>query len=186
MFPWRRAAGVAGPVVFIAAWSVLGERYQGYSPVHDPISRLAAVDAPSRWAMTAGFVAFGALVSLYGAQLRVTLPGPTGLAAAITAVATIGIAVTPLGSALGGTAHSACAGVAYGALAATPLLGGRSLAAHGRRAAGYASMAAGVVSGASLLASALSPELTGLFQRVGLTVGDAWIVATALAPVRQH
>ena len=34
------------------------------------------------------------------------------------------------------------------------------------------------VSGASLLAATLGPY-DGLFQRIGLTVGDAWIAASA-------
>ena len=44
---WRAFAGIAGPATFIAAWSVLGATRSGYSPVHDPISRLAAVEAAS-------------------------------------------------------------------------------------------------------------------------------------------
>ena len=41
----RALGGVVGPGVFIATWAVLGARAEGYSPVQDPISRLAATDA---------------------------------------------------------------------------------------------------------------------------------------------
>lgn len=176
---WRALGGVIGPAAFVGAWLVLGLRRAGYSPADDSISRLAAIDAPSRWAMTAGFVAFGTGVSIYATELRIGLPGGAAYAALTSAVATVGIAVTPLGSALGGTAHASCAGVAYAALASTPILGGRSLAAQGYATAAKASTLAGMVTGATLLASAISPTSTGLLQRIGLTVGDAWIVASA-------
>lgn len=176
---WRALGGVLGPTAFIAAWYVLGRRSGGYSPVDDPISRLAAVDADTRWAMTAGFVAFGTGVSIYAAELRAAMPGHAARSAVTSAAATIGIAVTPLGSPLGGIAHAACAGVAYTALAATPILGGRGLAEQGHRTAATASTLAGAATAGALLASVVSPTATGLLQRIGLTVGDAWIVASA-------
>ncbi len=172
--------GVAGPAVFTAAWSILPLWRPGYSPVNEPISRLAAVDSPTRAVMTAGFLAFGLGVGVYATGLRVALPGPSGIAAATTAAATVGIAATPLGSALGGSAHAVCAGVAYAALAAVPVLGGRSLARQGRRRTAAVSFAVGVASGLTLLASAVAPRWPGFLQRVGLTLGDGWIVATAV------
>lgn len=183
---WRALGGVIGPAAFIGAWFVLGLRREGYSPARDPISRLAAIDASSRWAMTAGFVAFGTGVSIYATELRTAMPGRAAHAALTCAVATVGIAVTPLGSALGGTAHATCVGVAYAALAATPILGGRSLAAQGYGTAAKASAFAGMAIGATLLASVVSPTSTGLLQRIGLTVGNAWIVASALRLFRSR
>ena len=176
----RALGGVGGPAAFIAAWLLLGATRPGYSPVNDPISRLAAVGASSRVPMTGGFLAFGLGVSLYGAELRAAMPGGSGVAAMTTAVASVGIAASPLGSTFGDGPHAAFAGLAYLSLASAPILGGRYLAGHGRRGAAAASVAIGIASGASLLASTLVSRQVGLFQRLGLSLGDAWIVATAL------
>lgn len=173
------AGGVVGPVAFITAWTALGSMQPHYSPSADPISRLAAIDAPTSVAMTAGFLAFAAGALLYSRELRVALPGPAALAAAISGAASIGIAATPLGSALGGTPHAICAGIAYAAIATTPILGGRSLGQQGRQRAAVVSIAIGLASAVSLAASSLASPWAGLLQRLGLTLGDAWIVATA-------
>ena len=170
-----------GPAAFIVAWAALGTGRRGYSPVDDPISRLAAVDASSRPAMTAGFVAFGAGVSLSATALRAVSP-PAALAAAGTAVATWGVAALPLGSTWGDEPHAVAAVGAYTALAATPLLAARSCA---DRRASVLSTAAGLACGAALLASAIASDRVGLYQRVGLTVGDAWLAATATWLVRR-
>ena len=177
---WRALGGVGGPVVFVGAWSILGATRAGYSPIHDPISRLAAVDAPTRAAMTAAFLAYGVGVSLYAGELRAALPGGSAVAAATTAAAIAGIAATPLGSPLGGAPHATCAAVAYTALALLPIAGGRTLAHQGRRGASLVSVALGIASGTSLLASVVVSQWTGVFQRIGLTLGDLWIVATAV------
>jgi hypothetical protein len=176
----RALGGVWGPVAFISAWSILGATRPGYSSINDPISRLAAVDAPTRVVMTAAFLAYGAGVSLYASELRTAIPGRSGLAAATTAAATLGIAATPLGSAFGGIPHATCAGIAYAGLAVMPIAASRTLARQGRRGASSLSIALGIVSGASLFASVVTPSATGLFQRIGLTAGDVWITATAL------
>ena len=181
---WRAVGGIVGPAVFIAAWTLLGLRREGYSPVADPISRLAADDAPTRWAMTAGFVSFSAGVSLCAAEVRNTIGAKAAGAAATSAVATMGIALTPLGSTLGGAPHAAFAGVAYASLAAAPLLARRPLQAARELRRARAATVAGVVTGAALLASVATPRATGLFQRLGLTVGDLWIMATAWQHLR--
>lgn len=150
-----------------------------YSPSADPISRLAAVGAPTSFAMTAGFLVFATGVLLYSRELRLALPGPAALAAAVSGVASVGIAATPLGSALGDTLHAICAGIAYVAIAITPILGGRSLGHKGRRQAAAVSIAIGLASTVSLAASILASPWAGVLQRLGLTLGDAWIIATA-------
>jgi hypothetical protein len=170
---------VAGPAAFVAAWSALGTGRPGYSPINDPISRLAAQGAPSRPAMTAGLVVFGMGVSLYASELCPALGRAPALSVASSALGTFGIALTPLGSVLGGCPHAACAGLAYLGLAATPILAGRRLAAEGRRGAAAISAGVGVASGASLLASTFVGRRAGLAQRIGLSIGDAWIMATA-------
>ena len=70
MTRWRSIAGAVAPSVFITAWAVLGARTDGYSPVDDPISRLAAVGAPTRIPMTAALVAYAIGLGAYAGQLR--------------------------------------------------------------------------------------------------------------------
>ena len=175
--------GVVGPAAFVTAWSALGASRPGYSPAHDAISRLAAMDAETRAAMTAGFVAFGVGVPLHGLALRSALQGMAWVLAVATGVATLGVAAFPLGSPSSDAAHGVCAFAGYAALSAMPLVASRSMAGQGRLGWARLSTAAGVVSGASLLATTLGP-FDGLFQRIGLTVTDAWIMATAVEVLR--
>jgi hypothetical protein len=181
---WQAWAGIAGPAAFITAWSTLGATRAGYSPLQDPISRLAAVGAPTRPVMTAGFVAFAAGVGAYAPVLRGS--GLTGAAraATATAAATLGIAALPLGGPGGDQPHAVAAGLAYATLAATPLLAARPLARRGASGQASASVATGVTIASALVASVLLPRGTGLAQRVGLTVGDLWIVASAIRILR--
>lgn len=180
---WRAAGGIAGPSAFVAAWSILGRGRDGYSPVHDPISRLAALDAETSGAMTVGFLAFGVGVGLYATALRRALPGGAAAAAASTAAATLAVGALPLGSSGGGVPHAIAAATAYASLAATPALGARTFFATGRRAAGRVSIAASGAVAAALTLSATLPRGAGLAQRVGLTIGDVWIMSTAAAIV---
>jgi hypothetical protein len=177
--PVRRAAmvgGVAGPAAFIVTWAVLGERAAGYSPVEDPISRLAAVDASTRWGMTAGILALAAGLGAVGLGLRDDGRHRAALAAAVTAAATVGIAATPLDGPLGGAPHAAAAGLAYASLATLPVL-----ADGGRLALG-----ASVVTGACLATSIAVDGRTGFWQRLGLTAGHLWVIGHALRTRRRH
>jgi hypothetical membrane protein len=170
--------GILGPAAFVAAWAILGATTSGYSPVHDAISRLGAARAPTRPAMTAGFVAYGTGLVLFGVALRPRLPGPAWISAVITGVAAWGVAAFPLGSSVD-SVHNACAVLGYLSLAAIPMLAAPPLARNnGRRRARW-SVAVGLVAGACLLATAYDP-LHGLSQRAGLTVADMWVAALAI------
>lgn len=180
---WRAAGGIAGPVVLIATWALLGRRLEGYSPVHDPISRLAATHQPSQLAMTAGLVGYAIGVGAYAGVVRHSVSRAAGAATAVNAIATLGIAATPLDSPVGGGPHALAAGTAYASLAALPLLAAGPLAAQCRRAGAAASVASGLATAGLLLASTLAGSHTGLWQRAGLTIGHLWIMAsTRLAP----
>jgi hypothetical protein len=119
-------------------------------------------------------------VVAYGKALRTALPGGAGVTATLTAAATVGVALLPLGGPLGDAAHGAAAGFGYMTLAATPLLGGITLARRGRRGAAIASFAASLTTAAALVGTVVSPDQTGLLQRTGLSAGDVWLVASAL------
>ena len=160
---------------------IAGARAKGYSPANDAISLLAAADAPTRWLMTAGFVCFGVCVPIFSLVLRRALPGPAWLAAAVSGYATLGVAASPLhvSSALS-TVHGTFASIGYFALALVPLLAAKTLWRQGRRPVAIASMGVTVISGVSLVGTTIA-EANGLYQRLGLTVVDAWLVVSAIA-----
>lgn len=176
------AGGVLGPAGFVAAWSVLGATTsRPYSPVHDAISRLAEADAPTQAGMTLGFAAFGIGVPLFGLALRQELPRSRAwMTAVATGLATLGVGATPLETSKSvDLLHGAFAGIGYATLAATPWLAAPALSPRARRA----SRVAAVASGATLAATVAGP-CHGLLQRVGLTIGDAWIAAMAVTILR--
>jgi hypothetical membrane protein len=178
----RRLAwgGIVGPIAFIACWAVGGLLTDGYSPIDDAISRLAAVDADTRWLMTAGFVAFGVGVPLFGLALREALPGSRAwIAAVVTGLATLGVALLPLDvSDMVDALHGVAAGTGYVALALLPIVAGRAVGSR-------ASVALGLAIGACLVFTLLDP-VNGLAQRTGLTLGDLWILWTARAILRSN
>ncbi len=175
--------GVVGPVAFVGAWSLAGLSADHYSAVHNAISELAEIGAPTRAAMTAGFVVFGLAVPVYSQALRAALGGPAWIAALATGVATLGVAAVPLRPPGTVPLHAVLAGFGYATLAATPLLASLRFARGERRAWANASRIAGVASGACLVATIAGPA-HGLFQRLGLGIGDVWIVATAIEMIR--
>lgn len=177
--------GVIGPAVFIGAWVVgAAVTSASYSSIDDAISRLAAVGSDTRWLMTAGFVTFGLSLPVYGWALRSTVPGGAWITATGTGLATLAVAAAPLDrSDTVDRLHGIFAGIGYLTLAATPLLAARPLLAMGHRLLARSGIAAGVTSAVALMLTTTGLS-TGLVQRVGLTVSDAWIVASALA-IRQ-
>ena len=170
-------AGVVGPAAFIAAWGILGAGASNYSAVHDPISRLAASGASTRGAMTAGLLALGTGLVCSAIVLREELPGPAWAFAAGTGVSALGVAAAPLGSPLRDDIHGVVATLGYATLAATPVAASVAMARQDRRHWPRLSMVAGAACGLCLLASAALPA-RGLFQRVGLTSGHLWVMAT--------
>lgn len=165
--------GVVGPTAFVAAWVIGGfRRDDGYSPVHDAISRLAEVGAPTQPLMTAGFVTFGVAVPAYAIGARDALGTPAAAALVTAGLTTLGVAATPLGGDVD-TLHAVFAVSGYAAMAVAPVLAGR------RRGALVSAVAA------VCLAATTLDVTHGLFQRLGLGVVDAWIVVTALRQRRE-
>ena len=177
--------GVVGPVAFFGAWLVGGTVTRvDYSPVHDPISRLAAIGADTRGLMSAGFIALGVGVPFYGAALRAAQKDRAWMAAVATGLATLGVAAAPLGiSPAGDTLHGAFALLGYVSLAATPLLAARSLCRGGQRLLGGMGVASSVMTVTSLVLASTTAQ-RGLFQRVGLTSTHLWMAVSAVVLVR--
>jgi len=176
------AAGMVGPSFFIADWAVLGARATNYSPVRDAISELARMHAPTRPAMTAGFLVFGAALPTYAIALRDALPGRAWQFAAANGIATFGVAAFALGTPTSGDIHGAFAALAYASLAAVPITAATALRHRAPSWVVRASLVTGVACGAALIASVVGPaHVHGLLQRVGLTLGDLWLIASAAA-----
>ena len=170
--------GIAGPVAFVTAWAALGAGASGYDPTRDAISRLAALGAPTRPAMTGGLLALAAGMGLYGVAVRLCpprgrQPGPGWLLPVANGVATVAVAALPLGGRNDG-AHGVAATLGYITLAAVPAVVGRR----------PLSMAIGLVSALCLVLTVLADDRDGLFQRLGLTIAQAWVVVSALALLR--
>lgn len=157
-----------GPVAFVVAWAALGAGAAGYDPARMAISRLAALGAPTRPAMTAALVVLGAGMVLYGVAVRPYRAWPL---AAVNGIATVAVAALPLGGGYD-TAHGVAAAVGYVTLAAIPV----TLGAGPSRLVGLACALA-------LLAS-VTLDRDGLFQRIGLTTGHVWVVVSALRLLR--
>lgn len=180
MSRWLAVTGVVGPAAFIADWAVLGATKAHYSPAADAISRLAAIGASTRGAMTAGFVVYGAGLALYSLPFRQRVPGRGWTCIAVTGLSTFGVAAFPLGTPLAGNIHAVFAAVGYVTLAAVPLTVAPVLAKAGRRGWSRLSVLTAAVCAGSLLLSVVGPApIHGLAQRIGLTVGDVWIMASA-------
>lgn len=183
------ASGVLGPASFVGAWAVCGAlRDDGYSPVQDAISQLARVGSPTRAGMTAGFLGFGLLLPVFAQRLPELVGAGRALrvAATVAGVSTLGVAILPLQRDAGGRGdalHAVAAGIGYVAMAASPLLAAPALRRTGRRRAAALSVGVGVASATALTISVTTGP-TGLWQRVGLGVVDAWFAGWALHSLR--
>jgi len=184
--PARRLAalaGVVGPAAFIVAWVVASTIAPRYSANDDAISQLAAVGADTRVLMTGGFIALALCAIPYAMALRHALGGRAWITSAGTGVAMVLLVAIPLGrSSATDHFHGFAALFGYLTLGFTPLLAIRPLLARGHRAVAGLGVLVAITSGTALLLSDTTP-LTGLFQRIGLTAGQVWIVGSALAMV---
>ncbi|HEU0100715.1 MAG TPA: DUF998 domain-containing protein [Mycobacteriales bacterium] len=179
------ACGIVGPAAFVGAWLVGGLlRAPDYSPVSQAISQLARSGTSTGPLMTAGFVAFGVLMPVYGAALYRRVGRACGAATTLSGLATLAVAALPL-SAAGGQPvdgwHAVAAGTGYAAQVLAPLAGGLRFAGARARAVSCAVSGLALV---CLVGSVALPDLTGLLQRAGLTVVDLWYVGVAVHLLR--
>ncbi|MEO6988738.1 MAG: DUF998 domain-containing protein [Aquihabitans sp.] len=174
---------VVGPVAFVSAWAIGGLQMPDYSPVHDAISRLAAVGSPQRALMSTGFVVYGVAVAVGGLAVRSSIIGRAWPAVVINGLATLAVAALPLDvSPTGDQAHGVAATVGYVSLALAPALAAGPLVASGRRRAAAVSVVASVSIGVCLALTVVA-DANGAFQRIGLGIGDVWLVAAGLSLV---
>ena len=180
--------GVLGPAAFVSAWVVGGAVTDGYDATREAISQLAREGAVTQPLMTAGLVVFGLLIPVWAFALARVLDEPRlRVSVTVAGLATIAVAVFPLTREQGqpqDVAHAVSAGVGYVAMAVSPLLGAVALRRRGLGRAAALSATVGVVSAGALVAS-VTTEFGGGFQRLGLTVVDAWYVAVAVWVLRR-
>jgi hypothetical membrane protein len=170
--------GIAAPTAFVAGWVVNGLRTDGYDPLAHAISQLAREGAPTRAAMTACFVAFGLLLPLWAGVVARELGVPAlRWVVTLAGLATLAVAALPLtreGGQAQDTGHAVAALVGYVAMAVTPLVAARGLRGWRREA----SLLVGLAS-AFALATSVAVDAGGGYQRLGLTLVDAWHVVVA-------
>lgn len=191
-------AGGAGVAAYVASWAVAGMWHADYDPVSQAISELFARGAPpaSSRLVRASLVVTGALLVPFGAALDRGLPGEGRagpVAAAVSGVMTVLVAVFPcsegcpgMGTSLTDSAHTAVAGIGYGALIAGPLLTARRLRGHDDRFASV-SLALGGLALAGFVARSLgwADAIAGLQQRLFNTTADLWYLLAAVEIVRR-
>ncbi len=182
---WMALGGVIGPVAFVGAWATGAVLTSvEYSVATDAISRLAAVGSDVRWLMTAGFIIFGVGLMAFATALRCRLDGWAWAAAGATGAIALVVAAAPLDRSDNvSTLHGIAAAAGYVALVATPLLAARPLRRCGHELLALSGSVCGALAIVALAISA-APAPTGLFQRTGLTLVDAWIVATSVVILR--
>jgi hypothetical protein len=163
--------GIIGPVVFVAGWMILGAKLLGYSPRSEPISELARRGVSTHTAMTLIFVFFSLSSLAFSFSLR-PLSRNAARAMVFHGIGGMGAAVFPLGMFKSDLPHEFFAGVVYISIGLFPLFStfAKNLA-----------ISTSVIIGVSLCISVFGPETTlGLFQRIGLTLGDAWMAYAAV------
>jgi hypothetical membrane protein len=184
-------AGVAGPVVFTAAWLASSLRQTGHGALSVQLSGLAAVNARDPWIMITGFLVEGGALVVFGQELAGELDG--GLAPRLiqgAGVLTIAagllrrddVELTSGPASWHNQAHNVVSLVLYADLVLAQLLLAREFGAaprwRGWRPYLLASGIATAVALAVFLPNTTSPA-AGLLQRVAVTI--PLIAMTAVA-----
>jgi hypothetical protein len=204
---WTRRllrCGLAAGPVFVTAFLAEGAARDGYRPLRHPVSSLAL--GPRGWVQAANFAVTGILVAAAAAGLSRTGDPAAGTRAGPALIGAAGAGL--IGSAIfaadpvsgyppgtpslpsppsrAGTAHNLAAIPVFAGLpAAAAVASWRSLRTGQRRWALYCSGTAITMPAATALAAAgfsQSPRLVrfgGLFQRVSIVTGFAWLTASS-------
>ena len=180
-------AGIVGPAFFIASWIASGLLRDGYDPVSQSISELAAIDTPDRWIVTSGMIVFGLSAIVFGGRMRHQLGRRAGAAMAIAGFASLGVAAFPCSSGCPGAessgtdmGHLVMAAIHYVAFTSVPFLAARGDGSFVIAARSLAALAA-----VALIAQAAGIGPNGLMQRLGLTLNDVWMIGMALVAMRE-
>ncbi len=191
-------AGIAGPVVFTAAWAVGSLLQTGHPATEVQISGLAAPDARDPWIMITGFVVLGGCSAVFGTALHRELrgPGPARPGAGPLLIQAAGLLTVAAGllrrdemlltapahESWHNHAHDVVSAVIYVALIAAPLLLARRFRGDPRWSAlRWPLVGASLATAAVLVVffTGAFPSWAGLLQRIGVTVPLAAVCAVA-------
>jgi hypothetical protein len=188
--------GVAGPLLFTAAWVVSSLRQAGHPAAEVQLSGLAAQDARDPQIMIAGFVVLGACSAGFGAALRTATRRPAGPwlvvaggAAAVAAGAFRRDHMLLTGPGFAGESwhnqvHDVASVVAYAAMLIAPLVLARQFRADPRWAVitrPVQVLALASAAAMAVFASRMAEPSNGAVQRTAVTLA---LAAEALAAAR--
>jgi len=192
----RPLAGVAGAVVFTAAWVAGSLRQTGHGVLSVQLSGLAADDARDPWIMITGFVVLGACTVLFGQELAAELHGGLGprliqlagvLAIAVGLLRRDHVELTTGADSWHNQAHNIVSLVLYGDLVLAQLLLARRFGAVPAWRAWRPYLAAsGIATGVAL--AVFVPNITspsgGVLQRVAVSIPLLAVTAMAVQLAR--
>lgn len=87
-------AAIIGPIQSVLGWVIAGALWQGYDPVYQTISDLAANESPVKLVMSSFFI-LGGTLTLVGAVYAKTLAKPGRVALFISGLCTYGLTIFP-------------------------------------------------------------------------------------------
>jgi len=204
------AGGVAGPILFVLAFTVLGAIHPGYTPMRQFVSLLSLSD--DGWTMTLAFLVSGCLVIAGAVGIRRSIrtgPGCRWIPR-LTGAAGVGLVVAgifptdplqgyppgaPEGLPLSGSWHAGlhvlAALLIFVGLPMASFIAARRFAVDGLSGWMAYSVASGVVMVVANAATSASPgtvglfpDIAGLLQRVSLIGGFGWLAAFCLLLLR--
>ncbi len=176
---WAALFSMAGTTTFIAGWIILGFQLHNYSPRTEPISELARVGNGTHIAMTLIFIFFSISSIVYSSVLReYTKKG--AIAIFFHGIGGLGAAAFPLGKYSSDVTHEFFAAMVYISIAIFPLFTTFPDGIFNDRRKRRLSIGVYIVISVALIISTFGPPATfGLLQRVGLTLGDLWLLWSA-------
>jgi len=87
-------AAIIGPIQSVLGWVIAGSLWQGYDPVYQTISDLAADESPVKLIMSSFFI-LGGTLTLIGAVYAKTLAMPGRVALFVSGLCTYGLTIFP-------------------------------------------------------------------------------------------
>ncbi len=197
---------MVGPALFVASFLIQGAVRPGYDPLRHPVSSLS-LGHPAGWVQVATFLGTGVLVSAYAVGLARSGTGRwTPILVAAVGIGLVGAGIYPTDPINGyppgspdqsaqtatGELHQLFSTPVFTALPAAALVLGARFARAGEQGwARYSRITAAAFWVCFVLSSigfggvpALVPT-GGLWQRLSLVVGFAWLVAVALHLLRR-
>lgn len=87
-------AAIIGPIQSVLGWVIAGSLWQGYDPVYQTISDLAANESPVKLIMSSFFI-LGGTLTLIGAVYAKTLGTPGRVALFVSGLCTYGLTIFP-------------------------------------------------------------------------------------------